>query len=225
MRITWRTEWPNWLLLAAMFLWVVFGWDSAPERFPVHWNLAGEADRYGSRAEGMLGLPLVALGLYLLLLFLPRLDPGRANYRHFAGAYATLRLALTAFLVGIDAMIQLVARGYPVGVDVVGLILLGGLFVAIGSTLDQLRPNWFVGIRTPWTLSSQTAWTQTHRLGRWLFSAMGLALIAAGVIRAPWAFLLAAGVVLGSVVGMVVYSYLVWRRASDRVPPAGLTSR
>lgn len=87
MRTNWRTEWPHWAMLAAMFLLAAVTWRSAPDRLPVHWGLGGEVDRYGGRFEGLLGLPTLALGLYLLLRWLPRIDPGRANYAQFAGAY------------------------------------------------------------------------------------------------------------------------------------------
>lgn len=98
---------------------------------------------------------------------------------------------------------------------------MGALLVAIGSVLGKVRPNWFVGIRTPWTLSSKLAWTKTQRLGGWLLIAEGLIVMATGLLGGAWA--LGASLV-AMVVGAswtVVYSYLVWRADPDKTAPAG----
>ena len=221
MRIDRRTEWPHWVLILGMFAWAAVSWSTAPDRFPVHWNVAGEVDRYGGKIEGLLVLPVMTLVIYLLLIFLPLVDPGRANYPRFAGAYATIRLSVTVLLTAVYGLSQLAAYGSSIDVSLVISILVGGLLIVIGSILDQIRPNWFVGIRTPWTLSSQRSWTRTHRLGGRLFVLMGLAIIAAGLARLPLAFLGAGIVVIASLIWMVVYSYLVWRSDPDRVTLAG----
>jgi uncharacterized membrane protein len=222
MRLDWREEWPHWVLIGGMFAWAAATWSTAPERFPVHWNLAGEVDRYGGKVEGLLVLPIITVGLYLLLIFLPRIDPGRVNYPRFAGAYRAIRLGLTGFLTAIYAVTQLAAYGYAVDVTLVIMVLAGLLFVLIGAILGQVRPNWFVGIRTPWTLSSERSWTLTHRFGGRLFVAIGLALIVAGLIRTPWALILAGVIVFGGVCWMILYSYIIWRTDPNRVPPAGV---
>jgi uncharacterized membrane protein len=222
MRLGWRTEWLHWLLIGGMFAWAAATWSSAPERFPVHWNLAGEVDRYGGKVEGLLLLPVITFALYLLLIYLPRIDPGRANYPRFAGAYGVIRFGLTAFLTAVYAVSQLVAYGHAVDVTVVMLVLGGLLLILIGANLGQVQPNWFVGIRTPWTLSSERSWTKTHRLGGRLFVLMGFALVVAGLVHAFWAFILAAIILVGSLFWMILYSYLVWRSDPDHVPPAGV---
>src|SRR5262245_8798947 len=128
------------VLLAAMFLWAALGWGSAPDRFPVHWGLSGEADRFGGRFEGMLGPPILGLLLYLALLFLPRIDPGRANYENFRAAYATVRVALVAMIAGVYGVMQHAARsGGPGGASAVPFIL-GGLFLVLGNILGKVRP-------------------------------------------------------------------------------------
>lgn len=221
MKTSWRTEWPHWLLLATMFLLAATSWAGAPERIPVHWNVAGQVDRYGGRFEGILLLPLFGAALYLLLRFLPRLDPGRANYAAFWGAYGTVRLGVLALMTAIYGAMQLQIRGHDVDMATVVPFLIGPLFILLGSIMGKLRPNWFVGIRTPWTLSSKEAWVKTHRVGGWVFIAIGAAMMLLGVIRREWfvwAVVVGAG---GGVLGLAVYSYLVWRRDPNRVPPAG----
>lgn len=221
MRTNWRTEWPHWALLAAMFLGAAIAWPWVPERLPVHWNAAGEVDRYGGRFEGLLLMPTLALGLYFLLRYLPRLDPGRANYALFEGAYAVIRLATLGVLAAIYGIVLLAALGRPVDVARLAPVLAGALLVVLGGLLGKVRPTWFVGIRTPWTLSSKRSWGKTHRLGGWLFIADGLLLIAAGAARSELLSVLALAAIGSSLLALWVYSYLVWRGDDDRTPPVG----
>ena len=83
MKISWRTEWPMWLLLIGMFALAAASWGATPDRVPVHWGLNGSPDRWGGKFEGLMLMPLIALGIYLIMLFIPRIDPGRANYANF----------------------------------------------------------------------------------------------------------------------------------------------
>jgi uncharacterized membrane protein len=221
MRLSWKTELPNWVLIIGMFALAAITWTSAPERIPVHWNLYGQVDRYGGKIEGLLTLPLLSLVLYFAMILLPRLDPGRANYRQFWGAYSAIRLAVTSLMAVIYLVINLWIRGFPMDMSLVVPVAVGGLLIVLGNLMGKIRPNWFVGIRTPWTISSKASWTRTHRLGGWLFIVMGLALTVAGIVRSPWAFMLAAAIAVVSVIWMFVYSYLVWRSDPDRLPPAG----
>ena len=221
MKITWRTEWPHWVLLAAMFALAAASWGSAPGQVPVHWNLAGQVDRYGGRFEGVFLLPLVAAAIYLLMLWLPRLDPGRANYETFAGAYATLRLAVLAVLAGTYGVVQLWAHGRAASVAIWAPLLVGALLVVVGSLLGKLRPNWFVGIRTPWTLSSKVSWTRTHRLGGWLFIGLGVLTMTMAILGTTWAFRTMFAALVAVAIGLVVYSYRVWRKDPEKMPPAG----
>lgn len=221
MNVNWRTEWLHWLLLSGMFLLAVVTWPWAPDQIPMHWSINGQVDRYGGRFEGLLAIPLLALAVYLLMLLLPRADPGRANYQQFAGVYAVLRLSILAVLSILYGIIHLWIRGQEVDVGTVVPLLVGGFFIVAGGVMGKIRPNWFVGIRTPWTLSSKLAWTKTHRLGGWLFIAMGFALMAAGLLRTQWAVGAAFAFVVGSMLWLVAYSYIVWRADAEKTPPAG----
>jgi len=218
MRFTWRTEWPHGLLLVAMFALAAATWSTAPDRIPAHWNLAGQVDRYGGRFEGLLAIPLLALAIYFMMVFLPRLDPHRANYAAFGRAYATLRLLILVMMAAICALTHLWIRGVHARIEVWVPLMVGALFVAVGSLLGKVRPNWFVGIRTPWTLSSETAWTGTHRAGRRVFILMGALLMACAVLRSAWAVWAMAVAGVTGMLGLVVYSYVLWRRDPAKTP-------
>lgn len=221
MTTNWRRELPSLLLLAAMLVLLATTWSVAPDRIPTHWNAAGEVDGWGTRVTGLLLPPLFALGLYLGFLFAPRVDPGRANYASFPDAYLVIRTAVLAVLALFYGIACLSARGVAVSMQVVAPLAVGLLFVVLGSVMGKIRPNWFVGIRTPWTISSKVAWVRTHRLGGWLFIALGLGFVATGLVGGPMSAPWIVGAVLGMVGVLFAYSYFAWRGDPDKFPPAG----
>lgn len=223
MKVSWRTELPLWLLIVTMFALALSAWPSAPDSLPVHWGLNGQVDRYGSKFEGLFLFPLVTVVLYLITLGLPRVDPGRLNYAGFAGPYTLLRFGLIGFMAALYGLMQFQIRGHHVDVGHAVFVLIGILFVLVGSVMGKIRPNWFFGIRTPWTLSSKASWVRTHRLGGWVFLIGGIVMIGTSIIPAVQIYvLLAFG---AGVLWTVVYSYLVWKSDPDRIPPTGTVPR
>jgi len=224
MRIQWRLEIISCLILATMFAASARVWPIAPDRVPVHWNPAGEVDRFGGKVEGLLAVPLIALAMYVLFLVLPRFDPGRANYERFGGAYAVIRTAILVVLAVVHAVVIAAALSWPVDVARVMAVTFGGLFAVLGAVLHRVEPNWFVGIRTPWTLSSRRSWDRTHRVGSRVFLAIGLATAALGIVAPVWAYyVLIGGLGVGGV-ATVAYSYVVWRDDPDKVLPGGMAA-
>lgn len=222
MKANWRVEALHLAILGSMFLAAALTWPTAPERMPIHWNAAGEVDGYGGKGQGLLLLPCIALAQYLLLRFLPRADPGRANYTNFRGAYDTVRLAVLVLLAVVYGILHVYLRGGRLEVTLVLPLLVGGLFVVLGNTFGKLRPNWFIGIRTPWTLSSKEAWTRTHRVGGWLMVALGLAIMVGSTFASPRAFpLLVVGGAVGLALWSMAYSYWVWRNDPAKISPVG----
>jgi uncharacterized membrane protein len=208
MRFTWRTEWPHWSVLIILLIVVAI---SPYEVLPIHWNIAGEGDSFANK---WLAFALV-VGVYLLMAFLPQLDPGRANYAQFAGAYATVRLAILTVLLVLTGSASLGVRS-----DGLVHVVIGAMLTVIGSVLGKIRPNWFAGIRTPWTLTSKRSWLKTHRLGGWLFIIWGLIEILVGLVApAERRVTLACAVVVLAI--LLVYSYRVWRDDPEKLPPAG----
>jgi uncharacterized membrane protein len=217
-------EWFQVVVILAMFGVAAARWGSVPDRLPVHWNAAGEVDGYGGRFEALLLLPLVALVLYPLLRFIPRIDPARRNYESFAGTYLLIRVVIIVYLAFIYGVTTL-AIGNEESVPVAGLIIgsVGALFIVLGGAMGKLRPNWFAGIRTPWTLTSKRSWVKTHRLGGRVFIAAGVATLVGALVGDDWAFYAMMGVMLPGVVFMFAYSYVVWRDDPDKVSAQDVT--
>jgi uncharacterized membrane protein len=217
MQTNWRNEAVQLVVIAGMFCASAVAWARLPPRIAMHWNLAGEPDRFGGKFEGLLLTPLIALGLYTSLLIVPRFDPRRAAYAAFARGYTIIRIALTCLLAAIHTMILLVAFGYRVDVSMVVPLGVGVLFCIIGNFMGKFRPNWFVGVRTPWTLSSAVSWKKTHRLAGRMFIGMGLALFLLAFVHSVWALSLVLGLVAVMVVSLPLYSYFIWRDDPERV--------
>jgi uncharacterized membrane protein len=221
MKPTWRGELFQLFPIAAMLVVGALCWSHVPDRIPTHWNIHGEVDGYGGKFAGLVLLPLIMLGMYVLLLVLPMFDPGRANYQTFARAYYAIRLTLTLFFSCIYVVGLLTALGYHVSMNTVIGLAMGVLFIVLGNVMGKIRPNWFVGVRTPWTLSSKLSWTKTHRLAGWLFIVMGLLAIAWAILQSAWMFIVMMGAFGVSGVSLFVYSYLVYRKDAFRTTPAG----
>ena len=155
------------------------------------------------------------------MMLLPLFDPGRANYRNFAKTYNVLRVVLVAFMAMLYAATVAAAFGRHVDITSVAFLGTAVLFFIIGNVMGKIRPNWFVGVRTPWTLSSKLSWDKTHRLAGWLFLLMGAAFAVVAFVHNTWAF--AAMLIFDAIclVWIVVYSYLVYRSDPHPTPPAG----
>lgn len=220
-KVSIRNDWPAWLLILAMFGLGLALWSSSPDKMPVHWNWKGEVDGWGSKFTGLLIIPLMTLGIYVLMIFLPRIDPGKTNYALFKGPYMVIRLAIVAVLAAIQ-FIMLAAQRNP-GVDFVAFVpvVIGLMLVVFGNLMGKIRPNWFVGIRTPWTLTSKLSWTRTHRVGGIGMVILGIVLLPLGFLKTNVSFIILTVGVLGWVIFLLLYSYFVWRKDPERIPPAG----
>src|SRR5688500_1755143 len=175
------------------------------------WGLGGGPDGWSSRSTAVFVLPLIGLGIAALLAFLPRTDPRQKNVELHAGTYW---LVANASLVVISAIhIGMIAfnLGWPVPLTRIVAIGIGGLFVLIGNVMTRMRPNWFMGIRTPWTLSSDVVWRRTHRVGGYAFVLAGCLLVAMGLVQPAWFAGVLIAAAIGAAVVPVVYSYIVWR--------------
>lgn len=207
-------------ILAVMAALTAWGWlNVAPDaRVPVHWNLQGEVDRYGSRWEALIPGPAIQLFLTLLFVALPALEPRRRHLKQSRRPYAAVFLASSLFMLLLHALMVATALGMTVDVPRVVSGGVGALLAVTGNYLAKLRSNFFIGIRTPWTLSSELAWHRTHRVGGKVFVAVGLLMIVAVAVPAPGVMLAAGSGLLGvAVLGLVVYSYVSWRQDPHRL--------
>lgn len=169
----------NWAALAVCLIAIVIHvvvYPYLPDKIPYHWNFAGNVDEMGSR-HIIFFFAFFPIFLYLLLFFIPRLDPKREAYIKHTKAYSIFVLVLVTFMSLITLIILLASLGYHIPIAAVVGALLGILLLFIGNYMGQIRPNFLFGIRTPWTLVSEQTWRRTHRLGGRLFAGLGMLMI------------------------------------------------
>lgn len=208
MRSRWTTA-----VLAGMWALALVIWLRSPERVPVHWNAHGRIDAWGGPGAAFL-LPAAATGVALLMELLPRLDPRRDNWLRFDGEVRVIINALVLFLAWTEAsLLGGWAFGWRLGGGRAPLAGMGVLLMVIGNYLPRIRSNWWMGIRTPWTLTSDRVWRETHRLGGRTFVAAGAVSVLAAVLlpEALGVGVSVAAALAGSLVP-VVFSYRAWRR-------------
>ena len=196
----------------------VWAYPQLPPTVATHWNVRGVADGFSSRLMAVSIMPVVIIAMTGVFNVLPRLDPRRANYTKFIGTYWLIANAVILFILIGHGMIVATGLGYPVKIGRTMPIGVGLLFIVLGNYLTRVEPNWFVGIRTPWTLSSDTVWRKTHRTGGWLMVLGGI-VIAACAFFPPGAFLpLFIAAVLIMAVIPIVQSYVLWKREQHDRP-------
>ena len=201
--------------LILTFLVSLAAYPVLPDQVVSHWNAAGEPDGSMGKLAGIGLVPLIMVALVALLLFLPRVDPLRENYAAFRDWYDGFILAFVLFMLAIQCEIILWSLGYRISMNLVMPVLVGLLFLYCGFFLERVEPNWFAGIRTPWTLSSPTVWKKTHLLGGKLFKIAGIVSCAGSLVPdlAVWFILVP---VLASALATVVYSYYAFRQEQER---------
>ncbi len=187
-----------------------------PAQVATHWGFSGEPDGWSSAAFAAFLLPGMMLLLSALFSALPTIDPLKRNYEFHGSVYFLLANVIVIFMVVLHLLVLGTALGWPVDMRVAMPILLGALFVFIGNLMTRIRPNWFMGIRTPWTLSSERVWRKTHRVGGYCFTIAGLVVMVSGfVVPGAMATKVLLAALLPAIVWPVVYSYLEWRRERD----------
>lgn len=217
-------KWIPLLIIAAALVASAVVYPDLPERIPTHWNFAGEVDGWSPRAWGAWLMPVVIAFIWALMRWLPAIDPRRKNYEKFGGAFEGIMLSVMVFMLVLHGLTLAAGLGYPVAMERVVPVGIGLLFIIIGNLLPRARSNWFVGIRTPWTLSSDRVWEKTHRVGGWLFVLGGILISLSALLGASWSHWLVIAVISVCSAGAVVYSYVEWRKERTATPaPASPT--
>ena len=205
--------WLGPVLLAAMVVFALAVYPSLPEQVPTHWGLRGEPDDWMPKWPGAFLPPLLGAGVWVLLLVLRRIDPRRAHYESFRSTFWLLLNVLLSFFALLHVVSLGTALGWPLDAGRAILLAVGLLFIALGSYLPRVRSNWWIGIRTPWTLESERVWRETHRLAGRTFTAGGLLTMGAALLPPELRPVVAlAGLLVAGFVP-AVYSYLAYRRA------------
>ncbi|MGJ7922706.1 SdpI family protein [Neobacillus sp. LXY-4] len=202
----------------AMIILTVIVWSIAypklPAELPTHWGFNGEANGYSSKFNAMLTQVGIMTLLYISVAFLPKIDPRRANYKYFSSSYQMIFNSLLTLFFGLNIIVILIGLGYDIPMSSLGTIIAGAIFIVLGNVMQRVRSNFFLGIRTPWTLSNDEVWRKTHRLGGKIFFGGGVILILATFLSGAFKEAVIIGVIAVIIIAPYIYSYWLFKKLS-----------
>ncbi len=205
-----------WAIIAIEIIVAIYGFMVLPDTVPISWGANGQANGYGPKWVDTFLFPLISIGIYVLIRGLitagPRLEGRQATTANLQIAKRVLTVIMLFLLV---FQLAALAQSLGVGFDMITVIMLAvsGLCIFIGNYLGKIRRNFWLGIRTPWTLTNAVVWERTHRLGGWLFVVTGLIGIPYSFIpsRPIWGVL----VPIAIFIFLCIYSYVCYQRVSQ----------
>jgi uncharacterized membrane protein len=205
-----KTELPAILVLLATVLSSFYFYAHFPEKVPTHWNFTGEVDSWGTKFQGAFVIPIMLVVMYIFFLGLPLLDPKKERYAQFSKTYHIFKNLIIFTLVLIYFLASFNGLGYNVPIQYAVPAIIGLLFVIMGNYMSKLKRNWFIGIRTPWTLSSEEVWNKTHRVGGYLFILTGLAMFITPFLPKVLGWILFCSMMVLIIFGTLAYSYYLF---------------
>jgi len=199
------------LIIVLSFLASAYAYPLMQGQIATHWNIYGEPNGYMPAAIGLFLLPIMSVILLLFFLVIPIIDPLKINYKAFGKYYDYFVLAMTGFLFYLNILSIVFNLGYDFNISQALTPGFAVLIFILGSLTENAKPNWFVGIRTPWTLSSMGVWDKTHKLGGKLFK--GSAIISlVGLLFPDISMFFTTIPLIASAFYLFVYSYLEFEK-------------
>jgi len=200
------------VLVVATVVASLVAYPHLPDPAPIHWNIHGQIDGWGPRwVAAWLGAGCAGF-IAALMLILPRLGPLTDNIAKFGKTYGRIAVAVTLLMAMLHGTILLAACGRGVSMGATLTVLIGGFYALLGNWMGKVRRNFYVGIRTPWTLASEAVWDRTHRVGGRVMLAAGLAVAVTGLFASdPVCFIVLMAGLGGSAIWAVLYSLYLYR--------------
>ncbi|MED3957483.1 SdpI family protein [Priestia aryabhattai] len=199
------------ITLLTLVAWII-ALPHLPATMPIHWGANGEADGFATKINAMILTVGIMVLIYFIIAFVPRIDPRKENYKYFSKTYNILLNAvlLLFFFVNISTILQ--GLGYNVPMSYIAPIMAGLVFIIIGNYLQRVRSNYFMGIRTPWTLSNENVWKKTHRLSGKIFFIGGLLILISAFLPDGYKSVIMWGSIVLCVAIPYLYSYLAYKK-------------
>ena len=198
-------------LVLISFMVSLYFYPLMPEKIAIHWNLQGQVDGYASKFPGLFILPSLFVGIALLLITIPKVDPLKENIEKFRKYYDGFIILFSAFMVFIHLYVISWNIGIRISPNIVLPLGFGILFFYCGILCENAKRNWFIGIRTPWTLSSERVWEKTHKIGGRLFKACGIISIVGLLFPSHATYFILIPVMFAAAF-LIVFSYLEYQK-------------
>lgn len=206
-----KKELPILAIVLLPFIYLAYVWNELPSKVPMHWNIKGEIDRYGDKSELIIIPFLLPLLVYLIFLVVPKIDP-KNKLNKMGGKLQAIKFLLTTLMSILALFIIYTAKNQSFTNPNYIVIIIGVLFIVIGNYFKTIKPNYFIGIRTPWTLENETVWKKTHKLGGKMWFIGGILIVILSLILNKslsfTIFMIITGVIT---IIPIAYSYLIYR--------------
>jgi uncharacterized membrane protein len=201
-----------WILIVIPFIYLIMVWKNLPAQVPTHFDLAGNPNDWSDKTSLPYMIGAMGIGSYLLMLFIPYFDP-KKKIEQMGEKYYSLRLIMTIFMSAISFYLLYVSNKGEINPNLL-IALIGAFYVVLGNYLQSVKPNYFIGIRTPWTLENEETWKKVHRLGGKLWLVGGLITIFIAFIAKKNSLL---AITFGTVTAIIsivpiLYSYIEFRK-------------
>jgi len=209
-----KTKYANWILIILIALSILIGiyfYPLMPEKMITHWNANGVADGYSTKFWGLFLLPVILIACIVLFKILPRIDPHN-KIKEFSGYY-NIFIVIFSFFMFYISLLSILFNLYPnIGNIYIYLApAFGILFYYCGILMDKAKRNWFIGIKTPWTLSSDYVWNKTHKLGGYLFKICAIFSLVGIFFNKIAIWIMLVPIVISTII-VIIYSYIIYKK-------------
>jgi uncharacterized membrane protein len=209
-----KNEWLLWIIVLLPLTYLLFQWNTIPAQVPLHWNLEGEVDRYGNKNELLYIVLLMPALIYFLLLIIPKIDP-KQKIQQMGHKYQIVKLFITIFISAVCIMIIYISTSESLTNPSYLLVLIGFLFTILGNYLKTIKPNYFIGIRTPWTLENEVVWKKTHELGGKIWFIGGILIVISSLnFNTHLSFIIFGIILIIITLIPVIYSFIYFKKAN-----------
>ncbi len=201
-----------WILILIPFAYLATIWKTLPEIVPTHFGLDGTPNGWSNKHSLIYIIGVMGLGIYVLMLLIPRFDP-KKKIEQMGDKYYSIRLIMGLLISSISLYLLYVGNKGEINQNIL-IALIGAFFTGFGNFLQTVKPNYFIGIRTPWTLENETIWKRTHRLAGRIWMIGGLTIILMTILTKNnyWLGILFISITAILVIIPVAYSYIEFKK-------------
>jgi uncharacterized membrane protein len=200
-----------WGIILLSLIISIYFYPQMPEKMASHWNAQGQVDGYMSKFWGLFLMPFILVGLALLFIAIPKIDPLKVNIEKFRKYYDGFIILFFVFILSIHLQVILWNIGVKISPNVILPIGVGLLFFYSGILCENAKRNWSIGIRTPWTLSNDIVWDKTHKIGGKLFKIAGVVALFGIFFQKYTLFFILVPVILVAAY-TIIYSYIEYQK-------------
>ncbi|MGB5358629.1 MAG: SdpI family protein [Eudoraea sp.] len=213
-----KKELPLIVIVLIPFIYLAYIWNQLPEKVPMHWNIKGEIDRYGDKIELIIIPILLPLLIYIIFLVIPKMDP-KNKLQNMGNKYQNIKTLLTLFMSILALFIIYSIKNKSLTNPNYILLSMGVLYTILGNYFKTIKPNYFIGIRTPWTLENDTVWQETHLLAGKIWFIGGLMVVFSSLILNGQSNLTVFIIItMVMVLIPIIYSYLKFKKIKKTAP-------